>query len=63
MTEGKYYLFNERGILRNRVEYKEDRGLPIAVSPNGLNFIFRNSKNSKSEGKDLLTLTLMRITE
>ena len=63
MSEAKYYIFNERGMLRNRVSFKKQaKGqIPIAVSPNGLNFIFRDEKII--EKKNMLTLFIMRITE
>lgn len=41
LSGSKYYIFNERGLLRQMVSYKKLKlGNPIAVSPNGRNFIF-----------------------
>jgi len=42
LTGSKYYVFSQRGLLRNRisfVDYARKYGQPVDVSPNGLNFI------------------------
>lgn len=42
LTASKYYVFSQRGLLRNRisfVDYSRKYGQPVAVSPNGFNFV------------------------
>ena len=44
ITENKYYVYNQKGILKKRVNFSDfitDYGRPIAVSNNGLVFIFK----------------------
>jgi len=44
LTEHKYYVYRENGILVNRIDYShwvEEYGEPVATSENGLNFIFK----------------------
>lgn len=44
LTEHKYYVYKENGILVNRIDYSEwveEFGEPVATSENGLNFIFK----------------------
>lgn len=46
-TESKYYAYQQNGLLVSRVDFKaqvEQYGQPIAVSSNGLNFIFKQSE-------------------
>ena len=43
-TEYKYYVFSQNGVLFNRVNFSdvvEQYGVPVAVSNNGQNFIFK----------------------
>jgi len=50
LTEHKYYVYLENGILINRIDYSkwvEDYGEPIATSENGLNFIFKKRNNTE----------------
>mgnify|MGYP001347055318 CR=1 FL=1 len=43
ITESKYYFYDIKGILKNRVDFSatsKKRGKIMGVSPNGLNFVF-----------------------
>ena len=43
ITEHKYYVYTQNGMLMNRVDYKDkidQYGYPVATSSNGLNFVF-----------------------
>ena len=45
-TESKYYTYTQNGILINRIEFKDTvskYGVPIAVSANGLCYIFKQT--------------------
>ena len=56
ISENKYYVFNQKGILRKRVDFSRQiilYGKPIAVSNNGLVFIF---KVQKSEHANILAI-------
>ena len=40
-----YYVMSDKGILLNKVNFKDDvekYGTPVLVSPNGKNFIFQD---------------------
>ena len=53
ITEAKYYIFSERGLLQNRVDFSqimESYLTIIAISPNGRNFILLK-KFKKSDDK------------
>lgn len=54
LTEQKFYVYSQSGILQNRIEFNrevEKYGEPCCVSSNGLNFIFKKTEQSL---KDLL---------
>ena len=44
LTESKYYVYSEKGILLNRINFRqfvEFYGEPLTVSSNGLNYVFK----------------------
>lgn len=46
LNQSTFRVFGSNGILMNMVNYSEQvqkYGVPIAVSPNGLNFIFKKN--------------------
>jgi hypothetical protein len=49
LTESKYYVYSQRGILIKRVNYMRYTkmfGTPVAVSNNGLVFLFADKKKN-----------------
>ena len=55
LTESKYYVFSERGLLQNRVDFTQIMELYLAIkaiSPNGRNFVLLK-KVKKSDDKQL----------
>jgi hypothetical protein len=49
LTESKYYVFSERGLLQNRVDFSqimESYSGIRAVSPNGRNFVLLKKMKS-----------------
>lgn len=49
-TENKYYVYQQNGILINRVDFNEQvnkYGSPQAVSSNGQNYIFRENLDKR----------------
>lgn len=52
ITESKYYIFSERGLMINRVDFSQimEQYLSIkAVSPNGRNFVLLKKKKKTSD--------------
>ena len=48
MTNSKYKVYSQNGILINVVDFSDltkKYGQPIAVSPDGLNFIFKKNED------------------
>ena len=48
LSEYKYYIFSERGLMMNRIDFTEkvkQYGVPVAVSQNGQNFILVKSNS------------------
>ena len=65
LSEYKYYIFSERGLLRNSVCFKKEineNGSPIAVSPNGRNFLFLKTERNK-DGFRQHILSCFTLTE
>ena len=48
LTEFKYHIYTLKGLMINRVVFTnivKSYGEPVAVSSNGLNFLFKKSKD------------------
>ena len=45
LNESKFYVYSEKGLLLNRIEYSEytkKHGEIVSTSPDGLNFVLHN---------------------
>ena len=59
LTEYKFYVYSLQGLLIKRYEFDneiEDHGVPVSVSNNGLNFIFK--KTPLQLAKSLMSQTI-----
>ena len=58
MTESKYYVYNEKGILLKRIDYSDytkKYGEVVSISDDGLNFLMSNKIRDQ--------LTVLRFSE
>mmetsp|Transcript_1931 Transcript_1931/g.2766 ORF Transcript_1931/g.2766 Transcript_1931/m.2766 type:complete len:509 (+) Transcript_1931:3115-4641(+) len=58
LSESKYYIYSQRGLLRNRIDFSKEvkfSGSPIAVSENGRNFLLMQ-KNASTGNMPMLTI-------
>lgn len=61
LTESKYYVYSEKGNLRNRVMFDDitsKHGKVVEVSPNGANFLLLSFHQKK-----VPVLSLFQLTE
>jgi hypothetical protein len=58
LTESKFYVYSEKGLLENRIEFSElikEYGEIMCTSPDGLNFALHNRRND--------TITIIRFSQ
>jgi hypothetical protein len=64
-SEYKYYVYTLNGLLQNRIDFSDEvkyYGIPIAVSDNGQNYIFKKRNELCKDVADQMTISVLHLT-